>query len=76
MHYDDDQIPDAVGTLEYIGTFREIREAGLGAGFSIREIDEMPEHESEFVPAPDPRSAALEDELAAIAELAPAGCWA
>lgn len=75
MHYDDDQMTDAVGTLEYIGTFREIEEAGLGAGFSIRVIDRMPEHESEFVPAPG-RSAALEDELAAVAELLPVGCRA
>lgn len=65
MQYDDDMMTDAVSTLEYIGTFQEITEAGLGDGFSIRHIDSMPEHESEFVPAPGLLAVALEEQLAA-----------
>ncbi len=76
MPYDDHDTTDAVSTLEYMGTTQEIEEAGLGAGFSIRHIDAMPEHESEFVPAPGLRTAALEDDLAAVAALRPVGCCA
>jgi hypothetical protein len=75
MQYDDDTT-DAVSTLEYMGTTQEIAEAGLGTGFSIRHIDAMPEHESEFVAAPGLRTAALEDDLAAVAALRPVGCFA
>ena len=74
--YDDDQFTDAVSTLEYMGTTQEIAEAGLGSGFSIRHIDSMPEHESEFVPAPGLRSTALADDLAAVATLRPVECYA
>lgn len=74
MYRNDDSTIDCepVGTLEYIGTCQEIAEAGHGDGFSIRHIDRMPEHESEFVPAPALRVAALEDGLAADARLVPA----
>jgi hypothetical protein len=76
MQYDNDATTDAVSTLEYIGTCEEIAEAGLGDGFSIRVIDGMPEHESEFVPAPGLRTAALEDDLAAVVALRPLACFA
>jgi hypothetical protein len=50
-------------TLEYISSLQELSEAGLGDGFSIRHIDEMPEHESEFVPTSDGRAVTLEEDL-------------
>ncbi|HEY3944422.1 MAG TPA: hypothetical protein VGL78_04275 [Solirubrobacteraceae bacterium] len=81
MH-DDDTI-DAVSTLEYMGTCKEIADAEAGGGgFSIRDIGEMPEHESEFIAAPGLRIAALDDDLEAldddleaVAALPQVGCF-
>jgi hypothetical protein len=53
---------ESPGTLEYIGTPQELAEAG--GGFSIRHIDRMPEHESEFVPAPGMHSGGVDEDLA------------
>lgn len=54
-------------TLAYIGSLPELMEAGLG-GFSIRHIDQMPEHESEFVPASSLRTSGIDEDLRAIEE--------
>ena len=36
-------------SIEYHCTRRELREAGYGGGFSEHALDEMPEHDSEFM---------------------------
>ena len=45
-----DEAGEMPGTLEYIGTTEELADAD--GGFSILHIDEMPEHESEYVAEP------------------------
>lgn len=83
---DDEQIPGVTddafdevsdtGTLEYVATLQELAEAGIGDGFSIRHIDRMPEHESEFVSSSALPITLLEDELQALNDqLNTASCY-
>lgn len=58
---------EATDTLGYIGTVAELMEAGIG--FSVRHIDEMPEHESQFVPTPGLRASDIDREMRAIEKL-------
>lgn len=44
-------------TLEYHCTEQELEEAGFASGFSVGNIDEMPEKDTEFVPDPADRTA-------------------
>jgi hypothetical protein len=54
---DDSEFPDIEAefggtqtTIEYHCTEQELAEAGFAGGFHVRALDDMPEHESEFVP--------------------------
>jgi hypothetical protein len=58
---DDSEFPDieaefggAGASVEYHCTEQELADAGFADGFSVRDLGDMPEHESEFVPAPAP----------------------
>ncbi len=55
---EDSEFPDieaefgsAGASVEYHCTEEELADAGYARGFSIRYLDDMPEHESEFLPA-------------------------
>jgi hypothetical protein len=58
LETDDSEFPDieaefggAGASVEYHCTEEELADAGFAGGFSVRALDDMPEHESEFVPA-------------------------
>lgn len=55
---DDSEFPDieaefagAAASVEYHCTEQELAEAGFAGGFTVRTLDDMPEHESQFAPA-------------------------
>ena len=58
-------------TVQYRCSMQELEEAGFDRGFSIREIDQMPEHESEFIPGPAGQLAGIRDCLAALYRVPP-----
>jgi hypothetical protein len=58
-------------TVQYRCSMQELEEAGFHEGFSIRHIDEMPEHESEFVPGPSGQLSGIRDYLAALYRVPP-----
>ncbi len=58
-------------TVQYECSVQELEEAGFHRGFSIREIDQMPEHESEFIPGPAGQLAGIRDCLAALYRVPP-----
>jgi hypothetical protein len=58
-------------TVQYQCSMQELEEAGFHQGFSIRHIDEMPEHESEFIPGPSGQLTGIRDCLAALHRVPP-----
>ena len=58
-------------TVQYECSMQELEEAGFHRGFSIRHIDQMPEHESEFIPGPAGQLSGIRDCLAALYRVPP-----
>jgi len=58
-------------TVQYRCSMQELEEAGFHKGFSIRHIDQMPEHESEFVPGASGQLSGIRDYLAALYRVPP-----
>ncbi|MGO9762164.1 MAG: hypothetical protein ACLP1Q_12990 [Solirubrobacteraceae bacterium] len=68
---EDEQLGGATSTVQYECSMQELEEAGFHRGFSIRHIDEMPEHESEFIPGPAGQLSGIRDCLAALYRVPP-----
>jgi hypothetical protein len=71
VEQEDEGLGGGISTVQYRCSLQELEEAGFHRGFSIRHIDQMPEHESEFIPGPAGQLSGIRDCLAALYRVPP-----